>query len=209
MKFKHINSLDEEQMRRAWRIIGICHKKPYSQAQLRQDGNWHIWESPNNTPINADKHLKRMYTFSSIREVLKYFHQQGFAPYCPHPDIVREKQDTQKNNKKRKNILHKRNQMRRNVNLNGRIINKRNLKKNEILINDLSFDGAGFTPINNWNFKKGDIVYITFTLNNRNKSEIQRKLQIKHITNKNVGGEFVNKPRLDAELGFYLMFDVR
>ncbi len=210
MKFKHINSLDEEQTKRIWRIIGIRHKKAYSQAQLRRDGKWHILESEHNAPINADKQLKRVHTFSSIMDVLEYFHLKGFAPYCPHSDIVREKQPPPKKTREpQKNILHQRNQIRRNVCLNGKLINKRNLKKNEILINDLSFDGAGFTPINNWDFKKGDTVYMTFTLNNSRASEIQRTLRVRHITNKIIGGEFVNKPRLDADLGFFLMFDVK
>jgi len=210
MKFKHINSLDEEQIKKIWRIIGIRHKKPYSLAELRGDGNWHILESPHNAPMNADKQLKKIHIFSTAMDVLKYFHQKGFAPYCPYSDIVRDKQNTQeKDQESQNNILHKRNQIRRNVCLNGKLINKRNLKKNEILINDLSFDGAGFTPINNWDFKKGDTVYMTFTLNNKRASEIQRTLRVRHITNKIIGGEFVNKPRLDADLGFFLMFDVK
>lgn len=210
MKFKHVNSLDEEQLQRVWRIIGIRHKKPYSQAQLRRDGNWHILESEYNAPINADKQLKKMFPFSSTTEVLEYFRLKGFAPYCPHSDIVREKQTARETgDEKRKNILHRRNQIRKGVSLNGKLINKRTLKKNEILIHDLSFDGAGFAPINNWDFKKGDTVYLTFTLNNKKGSEIQRTLQVKHINGKNIGGEFVNKPRLDADLGFYLMFDVK
>jgi len=219
MKFKHIDSLDAEQIRRAWRIIGIRHKKPYSQAQLREDGYWHILESKNYAPINREKHLKRIFTFSNMTEVLEYFHIKEFSPYCPHSDIVGDEQATpeisetsdtgEKRNKKRKNILHRRNKVRRKVSLTGELINKRSLKRHEILINDLSFDGAGFTPINDWDFKKGDIVSMTFTLNNRNEREIQRNMEVKHITNKKIGGEFVNKPRLDADLGFYLLFDVR
>lgn len=208
MKFKHIHSLDEEQKKRVWRIIGIRHKKPYSQAQLKQDGLWHILESEDNAPINADKRLRKVYTFSRIKNVMDYFHKRGLTPYCPRSDIVMDKHNTQeKRNKKRETILQRRNRIRKNVSLNGKILNKRNFKKNEILINDLSFDGSGFTPINNWDFKKGDTVYLTFTLDNNKESEIQRTLQIKHITNKTIGGEFVNKPTLDADLGFYLMFD--
>jgi len=210
MQLKYIYHLNEDQKQKIRRIIGVYHKKPYSYAQLNNDGYWEVLESKQRAPINGATSLKKIHKLSDWNNVLEYYNNVGLLPYCPlsdiSPDKQYEKQSVQNNNK---DILHRRRQPRKNVNLTGKVINKRNLKETEVLINDLSFDGTNFSPVDDFDCYVDDTVYLEFWLKNKNKSKIERNLKIKHVTHKNIGGEFVNKPQVDTELGFYLMFEVK
>ena len=46
---------------------------------------------------------------------------------------------------------------------------------------------------------------MTFTLDDAKRSELNRKVEIKHITQDSIGAAFVNPPEYDKDLGFYLM----
>jgi hypothetical protein len=50
----------------------------------------------------------------------------------------------------------------------------------------------------------GDILSVSFTLDNARKSNIKRQVQVRHVNNDHVGVEFVNPPPYDKDLGFYL-----
>jgi len=206
MKFKSLNNLNEDQKSKLRRLIGVRHKQPMVLAQLQKESTWNVLVSPNKGPINADKKLKRIATFSSIQEVLAYFHREELQAYCLDADIDLEKEENPVNTE---NVLHRRGQYRKNVTLEGHLIHPGTQKQKPIIINDLSFNGAGFFTADDHLLQPGDILEIAFRLTNRNQSLIKRKLEVKHVSDRKIGGAFVNKPRLDANLGFFLMFNER
>lgn len=210
MQLKNVYHLNEDQIQNVIRIIGVCHKKPYSYARINNNSCWEVLESEQRNPINGDTSLIKKYEISDWNKLLDYYNKIGLLPFCPRSDILSnnqcKNQSIQKNND---DILHRRHQVRRKVRLTGKIVNKRNLKESEVLINDVSFNGSNFSPIDDCEFYVDDTAYLEFWIQNRNGSKIERTVQVKHITHKNIGGEFVNKPKLDTELGFYLMFDVQ
>lgn len=210
MQFKNIYYLNEVQKQKITRIIGVRNKKPYSYAEYSKDGYWKILESQYGAPIDADKILKKVQTLSDLKSLLEYYYDKGEVPYCPYSDILSDEQHRKQSiQNSKKDVLHRRHQFRKNVCLNGKVVNNRNLEEDDVLINDLSFDGINFSPIDLWDFYKGDTAYLEFRLNNKNRSKIETYVKIKHITHKKIGGEFVSRPRLDADLGFYIMFDVQ
>lgn len=210
MKFKYVQSLHKDQKLRLKRILGVRNKFPMVMAILQGTNNWNILKGLNDAPLDAEKRLEHVATFFNLEEVISYFQKMELIPYCPESDIHN---DSSEKNRTRgehdKNILHRRHQFRKNVSLGGMILNERTRQKYDVLLKDLSFDGVSFYTIGDSCIQKKDIIYLESTLNNKQQTTIKRKLEVKHVSGKKVGGEFLYKPRLDADLGFFLMFDVQ
>jgi len=211
MKFKNVNYLSETQKIKIKRLLGVRHKMPIVMAKLQEGNTWNIFVSHNDGPINADTKLNHIDTFYAIEEVIEYFNKMDLVPYCLESEIDQETSgNTEKEHRNSaKDILHRRNQYRKNVTLEGHVLNPNTMEIDVIIIKDLSFNGVGFFTSDYMPVEIGSILEIEFTLNNKKQSVIKRRVEVKHASGKQIGGEFVNKPRLDANLGFYLMFNIQ
>jgi len=210
MKFKYVHSLNEDQKPRLTRILGVRNKFPMAFAILQGTSHWNILKGVNDAPLDAEKRLKCVATYSNVEDVISSFQKMQLIPYCPEKDIIHDNPRKEKTHAEHKReVLHRRHQLRKNVSLAGKVVNERTKNDYEALVDDLSFDGAGFYTIGDSFIRKKDILYLDFTLNNKQQSRIKRRLEVKHVSGKKVGGEFLYKPRLDADLGFYLLFDVQ
>jgi hypothetical protein len=210
MKFKNVHCLNESQKLEIKRILGVRNKFPMVLAFLQGTNDWNILRGLNNEPLDAEKRLKHVATFFNVGDVLAYFQRMDLTPFCPASDINHDNPGTERaREQSKKEMLHRRHQFRKNVSLEGRAFHKGAMESHEVLITDLSFNGAGFYTIGPSLIRKEDILSLDFTLNNKKQSRIERNIEVKHVAGRKVGGEFLYKPRLDADLGFYLMFDVK
>ncbi len=75
----------------------------------------------------------------------------------------------------------------------------------KIQITDLSKNGIGFITQSPDRLSKGNQIRIKFTLDDAAKSTIAKKVLIKGVNGKRVGGQFVGAEKDDIALGFYLM----
>lgn len=73
------------------------------------------------------------------------------------------------------------------------------------VISDLSFGGVSMKIMGRHLLEVGSKLLLTFHLDNSKKTLIQKKVVVKRIDGNIVGAEFVDTPKLDPELGFYLM----
>ena len=93
---------------------------------------------------------------------------------------------------------------RKKVNLSGEYIVLKNQRKGDMLVEDISMGGLGFINMTPHILEKGDILEITFRLDDKKRTELTRKVRIMIIKGYFVGTEFFQKNRFDKELGFYL-----
>jgi hypothetical protein len=76
----------------------------------------------------------------------------------------------------------------------------------DIHVEDLSMVGMGFTANNHSRLKAGQKLEVTFHLDDRRRSRIEKKVLIKWKNNHRIGGEFtLPQAHYDSALGFYLM----
>ncbi|MGM0427006.1 MAG: PilZ domain-containing protein [Thermodesulfobacteriota bacterium] len=102
--------------------------------------------------------------------------------------------------------IEQRQYYRKRVQLQGTYINHRTRLKNSMLINNLSFSGIGFTVLKGQDtIKQGDIMDVSFTLDDGRATEINRSIQVKTVRDRQIGCEFLEKPFYDKELGYYLL----
>ena len=93
---------------------------------------------------------------------------------------------------------------RKEVRFSGQYFHRKNRFRGEILIEDISINGAGFSCMEMHNLKIGDQLDITFRLDNPKQSEIKLWVEVKSVR-----GQFIGVQRLDTQtnqpdLGFYL-----
>lgn len=82
------------------------------------------------------------------------------------------------------------------------------VKKDDILIEDLSRTGVGMRTKRNHKLKADDIIMIRFILDDKQHTEIQRRAVIKNVKDAYIGAEFLDADGYDQAnrlLGFYLM----
>jgi len=75
--------------------------------------------------------------------------------------------------------------------------------KNIHIIN-LSMRGVGFLVVGLHDLKAGQQGTINFTLDNRKKTILKKKVIIRSVNGKRVGGEFIDDTAFDTDLGFYV-----
>lgn len=93
---------------------------------------------------------------------------------------------------------------RKKVRLAGEYLHKKNKKRGQILVEDISFMGIGFNCMEMHSLQEGDRLEISFRLDNANKSEINLCVEVKRVC-----GPFIGVQRCDThlnqpDLGFYL-----
>jgi len=97
---------------------------------------------------------------------------------------------------------------RREVNLNGTFIQQqpREDYAGRIEIKDISKTGVRFKTRVKYDFKPGYLLKLTFTLNDRNKTNINQIIEVKWVSGQMVGGEFKHQDQwTQRQLGFYFM----
>jgi hypothetical protein len=94
---------------------------------------------------------------------------------------------------------------RKRSKLGGNYENKESGEKGELLVWDLSMTGLGFTPISIHTLKPGDIVHLSFTLDNLNRDLIERIVKVCNVRGNRIGAEFLPDQPVCRELNFYLL----
>jgi hypothetical protein len=72
-------------------------------------------------------------------------------------------------------------------------------------VDDISINGIGFTTQKKNTLKKGDKIRVTFTLDDKNHSEIVKRGVVRWVNARRVGCKFTEPNEYDRLLGFYMM----
>ena len=77
--------------------------------------------------------------------------------------------------------------------------------QHEVYVKDISRQGLGFLMLSVCDIKIGDILEVTFRLDDANKTVISKQVEVKSILDLFVGCQFAGPQWYDKKLGFYLM----
>ncbi len=77
-----------------------------------------------------------------------------------------------------------------------------NRKIPSCLITDLSRQGIGFVIIDHRTLAEGDIIDLTFNLDDSNETEIQQRCRVERVNDKQIGTSLIGR---NVKLGFYLL----
>jgi hypothetical protein len=94
---------------------------------------------------------------------------------------------------------------RKKVQLPGEFSNPKTGEQGEVLIVDLSLYGIGFSPLNPSAIVTGDVLRLKFTLDDRKRSQISRRVVVRSVTRDHVGCEIAKDQPPDSDLNFYLL----
>jgi hypothetical protein len=94
---------------------------------------------------------------------------------------------------------------RKRTQLGGDFENQETGEKGEMLVFDLSKSGLGFTPIRPHKLKTGDVVHVSFMLDNVNLDRIERTVRVNNIRGNRIGGEYLPGHPTNRALNFYLL----
>lgn len=93
---------------------------------------------------------------------------------------------------------------RKKVKLAGRYRKRKNGKRGEILVEDLSLKGIGFSCTGKHQIQKGDHLDITFCLDNARRSEIEFWVVVENVRGQFIGAQRCDTQLYQPDLGFYL-----
>lgn len=103
-------------------------------------------------------------------------------------------------------LLEFRRAYRKETRLNGNYVKLAPKKETgKIMVKNISRLGVGFTTLTQHNLGKGDDVLVTFTLDDANRSEIEKRAVVRVVLDRYIGCEFTDQSQHDKILGFYLM----
>ena len=77
--------------------------------------------------------------------------------------------------------------------------------QHEVFVKDISRQGVGFLMLSVCDIKIGDMLEVTFTLDDANKTVIRKQVEVKFVHDRFIGCQFAGPQWYDKELGFYLM----
>ena len=72
-------------------------------------------------------------------------------------------------------------------------------------VDNISMTGVGFTTYKRNDLRKGDRLKVRISLDDREKSNIEKKAVVRWVHDRNVGCRFIESDQYDKVLGFYLM----
>jgi len=75
----------------------------------------------------------------------------------------------------------------------------------KVEVKDLSMTGIRFVTASPHTLRKGDEVMVSFTLDDRNRSKIEKKVVVRWIKDRAIGCRFSESVQYDKVFGFYLM----
>ena len=82
------------------------------------------------------------------------------------------------------------------------------LEQGRLIVEDISRTGIGFRILNNHTVQPNDVLAVTFTLDDKQQTRIQKSVRVRRIDNYFVGAEFLDHDAYtdtNRMLGFYLM----
>jgi len=97
---------------------------------------------------------------------------------------------------------------RKAVKLAGKYVNLKTGMTDDILVQDLSYEGIGFSVFVGQmfhNLQKGDELEVSFKLDDAKKSEIRKRVKVRVVKDSFIGAEFSDIQWFDKDLGFYLL----
>lgn len=74
----------------------------------------------------------------------------------------------------------------------------------DIHVKDISISGIGFTVSGMQLLEKGHSLTVTFTLDDKRKTNLTKEVVVQSVQGDFVGGRFVDRKAYEKELGFYL-----
>ncbi len=90
--------------------------------------------------------------------------------------------------------------------LRGTFVNlTRNKFRDSIKVKDVSMGGMGFTTPSAAKISPGDELEVSFTLDDKHRSRIEKTVVVRIVRGDFVGCEFLDTQTYDKALGFYLM----
>ena len=75
----------------------------------------------------------------------------------------------------------------------------------KIRIDNISMTGVGFTTLNRNDLRKNDRLMVKISLDDREKSKIEKSAVVKCVQDRYIGCRFIESDPYDKALGFYLM----
>ena len=94
---------------------------------------------------------------------------------------------------------------RKKVRLAGTCRNLRNKSSVEILVEDVSLKGIGFTCMSQHALRVGDELEVNFQLDDPRRSQVSRTVTVRKINAREIGASFKPTAGADPGLGFYLL----
>lgn len=77
--------------------------------------------------------------------------------------------------------------------------------EDEMVVDIVSMDGLGFRTMGRSGLQPGDLVEVSFNLDNKLETEIRRTVKITDVNNDAVKGQYQWKKPYDPDLGYYIM----
>jgi len=77
--------------------------------------------------------------------------------------------------------------------------------QHKIFVNNISLKGINLSMLSVCDIKIGDMLEVTFTLDDTNKTVIRKQVEVKSLHDRLIGCYFTDPQWYDKELGFYLM----
>lgn len=94
---------------------------------------------------------------------------------------------------------------RKETNLPGEYISRKDARRMRIIIKNISMRGVGFATTEEHNLVLEDVLKINFRLDDKCHTEINRDVTVRFLKDRYVGTEFLYPSQEDKDLGFYLM----
>jgi len=202
MKLVDVEKLSPQARQDLSLVIGVLKGKPVLVGRKKQDQTWTLYKNVGKSGLKQ-KNLEKLGSVASLKDLLAFMKSKDLKPFGPKEESASDTHMAP---------LHgsvpdkeRRRYYRKSVDLPGGYYSPRTQKFRTIRILDVSFKGIKFVMDGPHALKAGDILQMTFTLDNAKRSEIKRKIEIKHMSQDGIGAEFVNPPEYDKDLGFFLM----
>jgi predicted RNA-binding Zn-ribbon protein involved in translation (DUF1610 family) len=103
-------------------------------------------------------------------------------------------------------LLERRKHIRKQLNLSGSFINKKNSERGNMSITDLSRSGLRIKLNFPQNLEPGDKLDLEFTLDDKLRSVVKKEVIVRSVKDLSVGVEFIHSEHFD-KLGPYLLFN--
>ena len=94
---------------------------------------------------------------------------------------------------------------RKKVTLAGKYTSMRDGQGGDCTIEDISITGVGLTCLFSHTVSKGDILEVQFSLDNRKKTHLSKKIEVMVVRGQYLGTRFCDQTNPDKALGVYLM----
>ena len=87
----------------------------------------------------------------------------------------------------------------------GRFDNPETGASGDMLVENVSLNGVGFTTLLTPALAKNDLIRIWFRLDDTRNTEVARAVRVRYLKDRYIGAQFADQKSYDGDLGFYLM----